>query len=174
MANYLKNLLSPLGPVHTVHNGHAGLLKARSQPPGLILSDVMMPGLDGFALVHHIRTDESEALRLVPIILLSARAGEEARVEGVQRGADDYLAKPFSAKELVARVRTHLELGRLRRELVQLAKLSPVGIVRTDPKGKVVYRSQRMVALSGATGEALEENIVSARSYTHTCYKETT
>ncbi|KAJ3027635.1 hypothetical protein HK097_006127, partial [Rhizophlyctis rosea] len=160
MANYLRNLLLPLASVQIVHNGHEALLKARTQPPpGLILSDVMMPIMDGFTLVNHIRNDPSEALRLVPIILLSARAGEEARVEGVERGADDYLAKPFSAKELVARVRTHLELGRLRRELVQLAKLSPVGVVRTDPVGRVVYQNHRMRELSGKERGDSKSNI---------------
>ena len=161
MANYLRNLLLPLASVHVVHDGQAALLKARTQPPpGLILSDVMMPIMDGFTLVNHIRNDPSEALRLVPIILLSARAGEEARVEGVERGADDYLAKPFSARELVAKVRTHMELGRLRRELVQLARLSPVGIIRTDPLGKVVYRNYRMKELSGEEGDDTKSRIV--------------
>jgi len=73
-----------------------------------------MPGLDGFGLVRELRADS--ATRTVPIILLSARAGEEATLEGLQTGADDYLVKPFSARELLARVRTHLELSKLRRE----------------------------------------------------------
>src|SRR5260370_7122812 len=74
----------------------------------------MMPGLDGFGLLRELR--KHERTRTIPVILLSARAGEESAVEGLNAGADDYLAKPFSAKELLARVRTHLELARVRRE----------------------------------------------------------
>src|SRR5258708_20626999 len=74
----------------------------------------MMPGLDGFGLLRELRKDART--RTVPVILLSARAGEDSAVEGLDAGADDYLAKPFSARELLARVRTHLELARVRRE----------------------------------------------------------
>jgi DNA-binding response OmpR family regulator len=74
----------------------------------------MMPGLDGFGLLRELRADART--RTIPVILLSARAGEESAVEGLDAGADDYLAKPFSAQELLARVRTHLELSEIRRE----------------------------------------------------------
>jgi PAS domain S-box-containing protein len=74
----------------------------------------MMPGLDGFGLLRELRADT--ALRDIPVILLSARAGEDARVEGLDAGADDYLTKPFSARELLARVNANLELSQLRRE----------------------------------------------------------
>jgi C4-dicarboxylate-specific signal transduction histidine kinase len=74
----------------------------------------MMPGMDGFELLRELRADERT--HTVPVVLLSARAGEESAVEGLHAGADDYLVKPFSARELLARVRTHLELARLRRE----------------------------------------------------------
>ncbi len=75
----------------------------------------MMPGLDGFQLLHALREDAQT--KTIPILLLSARAGEEATIEGLLAGADDYLVKPFSARELVARVRTMLALSHLRREL---------------------------------------------------------
>ena len=74
----------------------------------------MMPNLDGFGLLERLRS--SVETRTIPIILLSARAGEEARVEGMEHGADDYLTKPFSARELLARVQTHLEMARIRKE----------------------------------------------------------
>jgi DNA-binding response OmpR family regulator/signal transduction histidine kinase len=75
---------------------------------------VMMPGLDGFGLLRELRNDQN--LRDLPAIVLSARAGEEAQVEGLDTGADDYLTKPFSARELVARVNANLEMARIRRE----------------------------------------------------------
>ena len=74
----------------------------------------MMPRLDGFGLLRALRADPD--LRDVPVVLLSARAGEEAKVEGLEAGADDYLVKPFSARELLARVATNLELARVRRQ----------------------------------------------------------
>ena len=86
--------------------------RARREPPDLVLTDVMMPGLDGFGLLRALRADPRT--RDVPVILLSARAGEEARVEGLEAGADDYLVKPFSARELLARVAGNLKLARMR------------------------------------------------------------
>lgn len=148
MSEYLRSLLSTNWRISIARDGQEAWEKAKAHPPGLILSDVMMPRIDGFELVRKIRADAD--LSLLPIILLSARAGEEARVEGLEIGADDYMAKPFGAKELVARVRTHLELGRLRNELEHLAKLSPVGIFRARSDGDFVYRSQRLVDISGA------------------------
>ena len=71
---------------------------ARERPPDLILTDVMMPRLDGFGLLKELRADPRTSG--VPVIMLSARAGEESRVEGMEAGADDYLVKPFSAREL--------------------------------------------------------------------------
>ncbi len=115
MRDYLQRLLAPLWRVEAVADGQAALTAARERLPDLILSDVRMPGLDGFALIRALRQDEST--RLIPVVLLSARAGEEATVEGLSAGADDYLVKPFPTRELIARVRTQLELGKLRRQL---------------------------------------------------------
>jgi signal transduction histidine kinase len=114
MRDYLARLLVPRWQVETAEDGLAALTKAREEPPDLVLSDVMMPGLDGFGLLRALR--EHPPTSQVPIILLSARAGEEAVLEGLETGADDYLVKPFAARELLARVQAHLELSRLRRE----------------------------------------------------------
>jgi PAS domain S-box-containing protein len=114
MREYVKRLLGARWAVETVADGRAALERALAEPPDLLLSDVMMPGLDGFALLKALRSDPRT--RDLPIILLSARAGEEARVEGLGAGADDYLVKPFSARELTARVGGALELARVRKE----------------------------------------------------------
>jgi PAS domain S-box-containing protein len=114
MRGYVQRLLAGQGyEVIAVSDGQAALEAARTSPPALVLSDVMMPRLDGFGLLRELRA--APATRAIPIIMLSARAGEEARVEGVEMGADDYLTKPFSARELLARVASHLELARVRR-----------------------------------------------------------
>lgn len=114
MRNYVQQLLSEQYEVVVVSDGEEALSSARQTPPDLILSDIMMPGLDGYAVLAAVRSDQ--ALKGIPVILLSARAGEEARIEGLQSGADDYLIKPFSARELMARVQSHLALSRVREE----------------------------------------------------------
>src|SRR5204863_10217421 len=85
----------------------------RQQAPHLLPCNIMIPRLAGFGLLAALRADPRT--QTVPVILLSARAGPEASTEGMDAGADDYLIKPFAARELVARVRTHVALGRTRR-----------------------------------------------------------
>ena len=110
----VQRLLGKRWTIRVVSNGSDALEAMRERKPDLVLSDVMMPELDGFALLRRIREDS--ALRDVPVIMLSARAGEEARIEGLDAGADDYLTKPFSTRELIARVNANLQLARVRRE----------------------------------------------------------
>ncbi len=117
MRDYVKRLLSQHYEVEAVPNGLAALNSVRERLPDLVLTDVMMPFLDGFGLLQALRSDPQT--KKVPIILLSARAGEEARVEGLEAGADDYLIKPFSARELLARVEAALKMARLRQETMQ-------------------------------------------------------
>ncbi len=113
LRDYIAGLLSPTCDVTTATDGHAALSAIRVRRPDLVISDVMMPLLDGFGLLRQLRDDPHTAS--LPVILLSARAGEEAAVEGLDAGSDDYLVKPFSARELLARVRTHLDLEKTRR-----------------------------------------------------------
>ncbi len=112
MRRYLSRLLSPHWVVEAVADGTAALTAARRRRPDLLVTDVMMPGTDGFGLLRELRSDPRT--RGVPVLMLSARAGVEAEVEGIEAGADDYLVKPFSGRELVARVRTTIELARMR------------------------------------------------------------
>jgi signal transduction histidine kinase len=114
MRQYLSRLLSEQYETETVADGQAALQAAHKNPPDLIISDVMMPILDGFELLKVLRSEEET--RTIPVVLLSARAGEESRVEGIEAGADDYLIKPFSARELLARVSGRLEIARLQRD----------------------------------------------------------
>ena len=114
MRAYVARLLSTRHDVEAVADGQAALEAAIERRPDLILTDIMMPRLDGFGLIKAIRDDES--LRDLPIIVLSARAGEDASIEGLAAGADDYLIKPFSARELMARVGAALTLARIRGE----------------------------------------------------------
>jgi PAS domain S-box-containing protein len=114
MREYLTRLLADSYVVETVSNGQEALEALNKNRPDLIITDVMMPVVDGFAFLQKIRADART--RSLPLIMLSARAGEEARIEGLNAGADDYLVKPFSARELLARVQSQLQLAELRRK----------------------------------------------------------
>ena len=120
MRAYLRRLLEGAYTVEAVENGTRALEAARARPPDLVLADVMMPGLDGFGLLRELKADPRTAA--VPVILLSARAGQEATVDGLAAGADDYLAKPFNARELLARVEGTVRLARVRAERERLLR----------------------------------------------------
>jgi signal transduction histidine kinase len=115
LRHYVSGLLASAFDVEAVADGREALQAIRARRPDLVLSDVMMPGLDGFGLLRELRQDAT--LRAIPFILLSARAGEESAVEGFEAGADDYLVKPFSARELLALVKSNLQLARMRQEI---------------------------------------------------------
>jgi PAS domain S-box-containing protein len=151
MRDYVRRLLAERYEVETVGDGQAALERILANPPDLVLSDVMMPGLDGFGLLQRLRADERT--RTLPFIMLSARAGEEARIEGLNAGPDDYLIKPFSARELLARVGTHLEMALLRRAAAtalqeserrfrELADSAPVMIWITDDHGDIEFANK--------------------------------
>ena len=114
MRSYLARLLSPSYLVATAVDGLEALEAIRRSKPNLVLTDAMMPGMDGFGLIRCIREDPE--LAELPVIMLSARAGEEATLEGLDKGADDYIVKPFAAQALLAKVQSCLRLTQLRRE----------------------------------------------------------
>ncbi len=114
MREYVARLLGTRWRVTTVADGEAALQSALADPPDLVLTDVMMPRLDGFGLLRALRG--APRTHALPVILLSARAGEEASSAALDEGADDYLIKPFTGRELLARVGSHLALARSRRE----------------------------------------------------------
>ncbi len=134
MRDYVQRLLASRYDVETVGNGVEALEAIRRTRPDLLVSDVMMPARDGFGLLREIRADPE--LGSLPVILLSARAGDEAKVEGLNAGADDYLTMPFSAQELLARVNTNITMARLRREIaaeVELQKARLQAVLDTVP-----------------------------------------
>src|SRR5262249_24273102 len=137
-----------------------------SMLPDIVLSDVMMPRLDGFGLLKALRADPR--MRDVPMILLSARAGEESRIEGADAGADDYLVKPFAARELMARVASNLAVARARREAAKLtreseqrflimADSSPLLIWVLDRDARVQFANRAYFDFFGLTAQWLDE-----------------
>ncbi|NEK59796.1 response regulator [Geodermatophilus sabuli] len=137
MRAYLRRLLSPEWTVRTADDGVPALASIAEMRPDVVLTDVMMPGLDGFGLLRALRTDP--ATREIPVVMLTARAGQEAAVEGFDAGVDDYLAKPFQSAELVARLRSVLGRGTRRAPGVPLPPPAPPagpasGPVATPPR----------------------------------------
>ena len=158
---YLRELLAPRYRVLEAKDGAERLSVARAEQPDLVLSDVMMPGTDGFALLDALREDER--LRQIPVLLLTARASEADRVEGLTRGADGYLVKPFSAEELQARVggliQTRQALQeRYRKEL----RVEPTGVVVASarrPSSARCWRRSRLNSQRGVRSRGSAEHV---------------
>ena len=147
MREYLRRLLGGAYEVVAVGDGEAALKAAREQSFDLVLTDIMMPRLDGAGLLKALRADQRT--RSIPVILLSARAGEESRIEGLEAGADDYLVKPFSARELLARVESNLKLALLRRE---------EDVRRKGAEQSIAKQNERLTLLWEAAGVLLTTN----------------
>ncbi len=158
MREYLTRLLRTAGyQVTAVSDGQAALDAVRADLPDLVISDVMMPRLDGLSLVTALRADARTAA--VPALLLSARAGPEASIEGLQAGADDYLVKPFSAVELLARVRSNLGMASFRNRESQFRRTLidslQEGFFVTDEEGTILESNQAFLALVGYSPDGL-------------------
>ena len=159
MRNYIRRLLSGQGyAVEAVADGAEALESVRRAKPDLILSDVMMPNLDGIGLLRALREDSS--FNSIPILLLSARAGEEFRIQGLGLGADDYLVKPFSARELLSRVKAHVESTQRQRESENRLRLAlELGRMGTWDRnlrtGEIFWSPNQFSLLGYAPGECL-------------------
>jgi PAS domain S-box-containing protein len=156
MRAYLKRLLDPYFTVATAVNGADALEVIKTSKQDLVLSDVMMPVMDGKTMLKILRnTIETSAL---PVIFLSARAGEEARIDGLEAGADDYLVKPFSAAELLTKIRAQIKIikvrGHAEQQLRNLLREAPVAIAIYRGKDHVVeLANDRMLAYWGKTAD---------------------
>jgi PAS domain S-box-containing protein len=164
MRQYIGGLLRDLYRVDTAADGAIALRAARADPPDLVLTDVMMPNLDGFGLLAALRSDPTTMH--VPVVMLSARSGDDATVEGLEAGADDYLVKPFTARELLARVNANLELDRVRRVAKELERsrglldqaevLARVGSWQLDLATNAVEASTEYYRILGVGREAVD------------------
>ncbi|TWR26242.1 response regulator [Mucilaginibacter achroorhodeus] len=157
MRGYLKRLLEPYFTIALAVNGKDALQKIHEFKPDLVLSDMMMPVMDGKTMLEHIR-NSAETLRM-PVIFLSARAGEEARIDGLEAGADDYLVKPFSAAELLTKVRAQIKISKTRgfaeQQLRDLLTEAPVAIaIYRTPMHIIEFANNRMLEYWGLTSEA--------------------
>lgn len=164
MRAYLQRLLMPYYSVITASNGKVALDRITKFKPNLVLSDMMMPVMDGKELVHEVRNNPS--ISNTPIILLSARAGQEARIDGIEAGADDYMVKPFSGKELLSKVRSLIAISRERNHAEELLKQlfinAPIAIAILRGKDMVVeLANEVMLEIWGRNlGEVLDKPIM--------------
>ncbi len=157
MRDYIGRILGDRWRVTAAADGAAALRDAIADPPDLILTDLMMPGADGLELLRSLRRERRT--QTLPVILLSAHADEAMRVEGFASGADDYIVKPFSARELVSRVDAHLVAAQSRTEVANrwraLAEAMPAMITQTAADGASLYFSTKWTEYAGLTEEEL-------------------
>jgi PAS domain S-box-containing protein len=144
MREYVERLLGDRWNVESVPDGTAALAAARARRPDVVVADVMMPELDGFGLLVALRADP--ATREIPVILLSARAGEDATLRAIEAGADDYLVKPFTARDLLARVEAQLIRAQQResvrgrmRQIEGLLANAPIGVYLVDEDLRIAH-----------------------------------
>jgi PAS domain S-box-containing protein len=179
MRDYLCRLLATQYDCVAVADGEEALAATRRQRPDLILTDVMMPRLDGFGLLEKLRDDP--ALRTVPVIVLSARAGDEAKVEGLRKGAADYLVKPFSAREFRARIAANIELSRTRAQSARvmheeaqildlLNKVGTAVAAELDLERAVQVVTDAATELSGAAFGSFFYNVIDEKGEAYTLY----
>ncbi|MBC7903614.1 MAG: response regulator [Gemmatimonadaceae bacterium] len=161
MLNYIHRTLAPIWKIEMVRDGQQALDFIINRKPDLVLSDVMMPNMNGFELLAKIR--QNPAFSDLPVILLSARAGSEATIEGLEKGANDYLIKPFNARELIARVTAQLDIKKTRldnatlkeseRKFRTLAESTPEKVWSCGTDGVLKYWNQNMQAYTGLSDD---------------------
>ena len=153
MRTYVANLLRTTWAVETAADGDQALARIHADPPTLVLADVMMPGLDGFELLRCLREDP--ATRELPVVLISARAGEEARLEGLRAGANDYIVKPFTARALMGRVGNQLRIAAEHRARVETER-------RTVAQLEEIARLNVLLHRNGSLDDILAQAAASA------------
>ena len=156
MREYLVRLLAPHFTVHTAVNGRDALEKVENLRPNLVISDVMMPVMDGKQFLQELRSRDN--IFTTPVILLSARAGEESRIDGLEAGADDYLVKPFSAAELLTKIRAQIKIatarGKTETHLRNLFMEAPVAIaIYRGPEHIIELANSKMLSYWGRSEE---------------------
>jgi len=159
MQEYIANLLQTKYEVKWAGNGQEALDIVSKTPPNLIISDIMMPVMDGIEMLKNLKNNS--LTKRIPVLMLSARAGEEARIEGYELGADDYLIKPFSAKELLARVKSQIKISNSRshieNQLQNLFQQAPVAIaILTGEQLYIESANDKILTLWGKKREDVQ------------------
>jgi signal transduction histidine kinase len=166
LRTFLADVLAGSYRVHTARDGAAGLELALTLSPEAVISDVFMPRMDGYELCRALRAHEKT--RSLPVLLLTAHGELEHVLEGFDAGADDYLTKPFHARELLARLEVHVRLRQMVRELAHRERLAMLGVLAASVAHQVrnpltsirsglpVVRRKLGDAIDARTGELLD------------------
>lgn len=163
LREYVRGIFSPYCKVREASNGEMAKRIALENPPHLILCDMLMPKMSGMELLTALRAAPETSI--TPFVMLSAVSGDEARVDALMNGAEDYLTKPFKPKELLARVHLHMHVGKKRKQLeemysqrqTELALLSdycPSGIMRANADGILTYANGAWRTMAGMAANA--------------------
>jgi DNA-binding response OmpR family regulator len=154
LTELMRDYLSPLGyDVHAVHNGPDGVERATSEEWHAVILDVMMPGMDGFAVLKAIRKTST-----VPVLMLTARGDETDRIVGLEVGADDYLPKTFSMREMLARLRAVTRRASMAPAVEKSDGAEPevlVGPLRVNPNTRVALLNDQPLVLTPVEFEIL-------------------
>ncbi|HEY8895953.1 MAG TPA: ATP-binding protein, partial [Niastella sp.] len=156
MREHIQAILSNRFNVVTAINGREALQKIQELKPTLVLSDIMMPVMDGIELLKEVK--ENKATAHIPVILLTARAGEESRIVGWETGADDYLTKPFSAKELISRIASQIRTQQIRTEaLVDMAEQKKYAKQLEDMNRELAKMNEELTSFAYVSSHDLQE-----------------
>jgi YesN/AraC family two-component response regulator len=170
VTSYISSFMENDYLIISAENGSVGLKKALANYPDIVISDVMMPEMDGFELCKKIKTDTR--ISHIPVILLTAKADLDSKIEGLEFGADDYISKPFDSKELQVRVKNLIEQRNLLREKFSRAiEINPAEITATSTDEKFIRNLldifENHVAESDFSTEDFAKEVGMSRSSLH-------
>ena len=154
LCRLIHDYLAPLGyEVHAVHTGPEGVTKANSQPYAAVILDLMLPGMDGFEVLRRIRAESQ-----VPVLMLTGRGEEADRIVGLELGADDYLPKTFSTRELLARLRAVIRrsaITAVAKANSEPAKSVQVGDLMVSPRSREAWLNGTALQLTAVEFDLL-------------------
>ncbi|KQS34067.1 ATP-binding protein [Dyadobacter sp. Leaf189] len=160
MRQHVQSLLEKHYRTIPAENGVDALQKIAEEQPSLILSDIMMPEMDGIELLRHVKDNPGSAQ--IPVVLITARAGEESKLEGIETGADDYLVKPFSSNELLARIKSQLKISKTRRQFTD--ELERAVKLRTE---ELIKANKELESFSYIASHDLQEPLRKIQTFIH-------
>ena len=171
MRHYLERLLNKHYVVETAAHGIQALEKIKDKIPDLVISDIMMPEMDGIELLHQIK--QNQATSSLPVIFLSARAGEEAKIEGYDIGADDYLIKPFSSRELLARVKAQIRINKIHQDAVEILQHSSEELERKveERTAELLRKNNELEQFAYIASHDLQEPLRKIRTFSELLQK---
>jgi signal transduction histidine kinase len=171
MRHYLERLLNKHYIIETAAHGIQAIEKIKDKIPDLVISDIMMPEMDGIELLHHIK--QNPVTSSLPVIFLSARAGEEAKIEGYDIGADDYLIKPFSSRELLARVKAQIRINRIHQDAVAILQHSSDELERKvqERTAELIRKNNELEQFAYIASHDLQEPLRKIRTFSELLQK---